>query len=134
MILKVTKVSSLQGREFLNKINFVLCQYIPRLSTPAKILKIKLNQRITVHPLQILLREAVQSLLVAQVSQLEKPLTVATQCSEFFTFSTLGLTFPEYFALKKKMKCSFQFSRRNILILDQQCIQHYDKEIANLVL
>ena len=59
MILKVTKVSSLQGREFLNKINFVLCQYIPRLSTPAKILKIKLNQRITVHPLQILLREAV---------------------------------------------------------------------------
>ena len=59
MILKVTNVSSLQGREFLNKINCVLCQYIPRLSTPAKILKIKLNQRITVHPLQILLREAV---------------------------------------------------------------------------
>ena len=34
--------------------------------------------------------------------QLEHPLTVATQCSEFFTFSTSGLTSPEYFALKKK--------------------------------
>ena len=41
MILKVTNVSSLQGREFLNKINCVLCQYIPRLSMPAMILNIK---------------------------------------------------------------------------------------------
>ena len=41
MILKVTNVSCVQGREFLNKINCVLCQYIPRLSMPAKILNIK---------------------------------------------------------------------------------------------
>lgn len=41
MILKVANVSSLQGREFLNKRNCVLCQYIPRLSMPAKVLNIE---------------------------------------------------------------------------------------------